>query len=149
VEALSDQLRDVWCGSFKLWVNLSRFGRSDREEATKQTTPNQSDVHRAVSRHGKSFKMALLGGASSSVLKVLHVPVNEELCKELRGSVVGLLAREKDVTRIQTTLAMEGFRSISVTYMGEIWLYSGVLWRVMWIGFSGVRMNVLAIIFRS
>jgi hypothetical protein len=70
----------------------------------------------------------------------MKVPVNEELCKELHGSVVGLLAREKDVTRIQTTLAMEGFRSISVTHMGGIWLYSGVIWRVMWKGFSGVRM---------
>jgi RNA recognition motif-containing protein len=28
VEALSDRLKDVWIGSFKLWVNRSRFGRS-------------------------------------------------------------------------------------------------------------------------
>jgi hypothetical protein len=117
-EMLSDQLRDVWCGSFKLWVNLSRFRRSDRDEASQQTIPNRSDVQLEDSRSGKSFKTALVGRAPSMVLKTLHVPVNEELCKELRGSVVGLLAREKDVTRIQTTLAMEGFRSISVTHMG-------------------------------
>jgi hypothetical protein len=44
--------------------------------------------------------------------------VNEELCKELRDGVVGVLSREKDVKRIQTTLFMEGYRSISVTHMG-------------------------------
>jgi hypothetical protein len=49
---------------------------------------------------------------------VMKVPVNEELSKELQGSVVGTLAREKDVRRIQTTLYMEGFRSITVTNMG-------------------------------
>jgi hypothetical protein len=57
------------------------------------------------------------GGAmpESSVLKV---PVNEELCKELKGSLVGTLAREKDIRRVKTTLYMEGFRSIMVTHMG-------------------------------
>jgi hypothetical protein len=51
--------------------------------------------------------------------EVLKVPVNEDLSKELRGSVVGSLAREKNVKRIQTTLFMEGYPSISVTHMGD------------------------------
>jgi hypothetical protein len=50
---------------------------------------------------------------------VIGVPVNEELCKELRGSVVGWLARENNVKRIQTTLFMEGFLSLIVTHMGD------------------------------
>jgi hypothetical protein len=58
----------------------------------------------------------LENGVSTEVIKV---PVNEELSKELRGSVVGSLARERNVKRIQTTLFMEGFPSISVTHMGD------------------------------
>jgi hypothetical protein len=48
----------------------------------------------------------------------LKVPVNEELCRELQNGVVGRLACEKDVRRIQTTLFMEGFSSVSVTSIG-------------------------------
>jgi hypothetical protein len=70
----------------------------------------------------KPFKMALLGkgGSGSSVREVLEVraKVNVELSQELKGSMVGTLAKEKDVRRIQTTLYMEGFKSISVTNMG-------------------------------
>jgi hypothetical protein len=68
------------------------------------------------------FKTALLGkGGSGLVAKeVLEVraKVNVELSKELKGSMVGTLSKEKDVRRIQTTLFMEGFKSISVTNMG-------------------------------
>ncbi|GAU34283.1 hypothetical protein TSUD_321290 [Trifolium subterraneum] len=71
---------------------------------------------------GRSFRSALLGarnGEELSVLApVLKVPVNEVLCRELQGGLVGKLARKKDVRRIQTTLYMEGFPSISVTNMG-------------------------------
>jgi hypothetical protein len=57
-------------------------------------------------------------GDSSSDQTALKVPVNEALCKELQGSVVGFLKCVKEVSRIQTTLYMEGFRSIKVTNMG-------------------------------
>ncbi|GAU43791.1 hypothetical protein TSUD_285430 [Trifolium subterraneum] len=71
---------------------------------------------------GRSFRNAIMGlrggGASLDVSQVMKVPVNESLCKELQGSMVGTLTFEKDVRRIQTTLYMEGFQTIFVTYMG-------------------------------
>ncbi|GAU18967.1 hypothetical protein TSUD_229580 [Trifolium subterraneum] len=71
---------------------------------------------------GRSFKKAVLGirdeGDSMRDLQVMKVPINEELCKELQGSMVGYLAREQDVRRIQTTFYMEGFPSVLVTHMG-------------------------------
>ncbi|WJX18268.1 hypothetical protein P8452_08083 [Trifolium repens] len=67
---------------------------------------------------GRSYRMALTGGVPGKALKVLKVSVNEELCRELQGSVVGTFAHDRDVRRIQTTLSMEGYRSISVTHMG-------------------------------
>jgi hypothetical protein len=73
-------------------------------------------------RSGKSIRTALLrirsiGSISKEVLEI-KASVNEEFRKELKGSMVGTLAREKDILRIQTTLLMEGFNSISVTRMG-------------------------------
>ncbi|KAK2367022.1 heterogeneous nuclear ribonucleoprotein [Trifolium repens] len=121
-DALEDNLREVWMGSFKLWVNRSRFGRSESKEARSKKDqspiPGGTGVDKGV---GRSFRSALVGGAgsgSSKVAHVLKVPVNEELCMELKESVVGTLAREKDARRIQTTLFMEGFPSIVVTPMG-------------------------------
>jgi hypothetical protein len=119
VEALSDRLKDVWIGSFKLWVNRSRFGRSESKEFhSPKTLPLRPESKLVEAGEGRSFRSALLGGGSWSTSQTLKVPVNEELCKELQGSVVGMLAREKDVRRIQTTLFMEGFGAIKVTHMG-------------------------------
>ncbi|KAK2430143.1 hypothetical protein P8452_43597 [Trifolium repens] len=117
VEALSESLKEVWMGSFKLWVNLSRFKRSDgKGEQAKSIPVPKPGVFLEERRFGKSFRTALMGG--KTIPQVLKVPVNEDLCKELQGSMVGVLAREKDVRRIQTTLFMEGFRAITVTHMG-------------------------------
>jgi hypothetical protein len=109
-------------GSFKLWVNRSRFGRSDNKEAgsSKGQSPNPGGTGVEMGG-GRSFQSALLGGVgggSSKVAQTLKVPVNEELCRELKESVVGTLAQEKDARRIQTNLFMEGFPSIVVTPMG-------------------------------
>jgi hypothetical protein len=123
VEVLSDRLRDVWIGSFKLQVNLSRFGRNESKESPSQETYSEGRVlEKKEIEHGRSFRAALVGDGSSSKSQIMKVPMNEELCKELQCGVLGKLAREKDVRRIQTTLFMEGFRSISVTHMGVIWL---------------------------
>jgi RNA recognition motif-containing protein len=119
VELLNDKLQDVWMGTFKLLVNISRFARSDNKTDSSQSNHGtRSALQLKEVGSGSSFRTALMGGASASKAVVMKVLVNEELCKELQGSVVGTLAREKDVRRIQTTLYMEGFRSISVTHMG-------------------------------
>ncbi|GAU20806.1 hypothetical protein TSUD_132910 [Trifolium subterraneum] len=117
VEVLSDKLKDVWFGTFKLWINRTRFGRSDSKEVSPQPVPFQRPpVSMEEVTPGKSFRKAVLGNSDKGTL--LKVPVNEALCKELQGSFVGTLTCEKDVKRIQTTLYMEGFQSVSVTYMG-------------------------------
>ncbi|WJX68888.1 hypothetical protein P8452_53214 [Trifolium repens] len=74
--------------------------------------------HLEEKRPGKSFRSALMEGGAMPESSVLKVLVNEELCKELKGSLVGTLAREKDIRRVKTTLYMEGFRSIMVTHTG-------------------------------
>ncbi|MCI18119.1 endonuclease/exonuclease/phosphatase family protein, partial [Trifolium medium] len=108
VEMLSESLRDVWLGTYKLRVNRSRFGRSDSKEGSSQKAPFQRpDVSMEETQPGRSFRNAVLGKRDGGVTvvepQVLKVPINEALCKELRGSVVGTLACEKDVRRIQTT----------------------------------------------
>jgi hypothetical protein len=118
VEELGDRLKEVWCGTFKLWVNLSRFVRTERVDAIQKPSPSRQELRVEEAKSGRSFRSALLGGARSKELKVISVRVNEELCKEIQGGVVGKLAREKDVRRIQTILFMEGYKSISVTHMG-------------------------------
>jgi hypothetical protein len=121
VELLSEKLQEVWLGSFKLLVNRSRFARTDSKEASSgrdNEVGKRSTFQPKDAEVGRSFKTALVGGGAQQKTMVMKVPVNEELCKELQGSMVGTLAREKDVRRIQTTLYMEGFRSITVTNMG-------------------------------
>jgi hypothetical protein len=119
VDELSDKLRDVWLGSFKLWVNRSRFGRMDRKEAPVNNTSAQTTEKKLEGvANVNSFRNVLMGGGNPRRLVPLKVPVNELLSKELQGSMVGVLACEKEVNRIQTTLFMEGFQSIKVTDMG-------------------------------
>jgi hypothetical protein len=119
VDVLSEKLRDVWMGSFKLWVNRSRFGRSERKEDSNNIKSTQpAGTKPEAFANGNSFRNALVGDGIPRMQAALKVPVNESLSKELQGSMVGLLACEKEVHRIQTTLFMEGFQSIKVTNMG-------------------------------
>ncbi|GAU37848.1 hypothetical protein TSUD_57080 [Trifolium subterraneum] len=93
-----------------------------------QITNQTCHLHHLLNSHhrcwGKGIqedpsKKALVGGSEGSKKdQVLKVLINEALCKELQGSLVGTLVGERDVRCIQTTLYMEGFQSISVTYMG-------------------------------
>jgi hypothetical protein len=111
-------------GSFKLWVNRSRFGRSDPKDTQTKDTPVNNNHSQTVAtnlesrENGVSFRNALLRGGASRESVVLKVPINESWCKELQNSVVGVLACENEMHRIQTTLFMEGFQSIKVTSMG-------------------------------
>ncbi|GAU13739.1 hypothetical protein TSUD_348430 [Trifolium subterraneum] len=120
VHALGDKLRDVWLGSFKLRVNRSRFARSEAKETHSQKAPFEcTKAMMGEMQVGRSFKTALVGAtlADGYVVNspVMKVSPNEALCKELQSTVVGLLAWEKDVRHIQTTLNMEGFQSVIVT----------------------------------
>ncbi|GAU46902.1 hypothetical protein TSUD_296810 [Trifolium subterraneum] len=91
-------------------------------DLSKQPPPRRHVTLSEETKAGKSFRAALVGGpvggAAGVKSTVLKVPINESLCKELQSSVVGILRREKDVGRIQTTLFIEGFSSVLVTHMG-------------------------------
>jgi hypothetical protein len=124
VEAMSASLVDVWLGSFKLRVNHARFSRSEKNEVDPLGVGSQGTcVEKEGSQAGRSFKTALLningGGSSPGEQLVIKAATDKSFWRELQGSMVGLLACEKDVRRIQTTLYMEGYRSISVTNMGS------------------------------
>jgi hypothetical protein len=124
VEAMSASLVDVWLGSFKLRVNHARFSRSEKNEVDPLGVGSQGTcVEKEGSQAGRSFKTALLningGGSSPGEQLVIKAATDKSFWRELQGSMVGLLACEKDVKRIQTTLYMEGYRSISVTNMGS------------------------------
>ncbi|GAU30796.1 hypothetical protein TSUD_355220 [Trifolium subterraneum] len=123
VEALTENLKDVWLGSFKLRVNRARFGRSERkEELQPKASRKKQAVNVKVIIPGKSFKSALLGGCvDDCILKEalsFKATVNEAFLKELKGSVVGTLACERDVRRLRTIFYTEGYQSIRVTHMG-------------------------------
>jgi RNA recognition motif-containing protein len=117
VDALSDSLSDVWMGSFKLIVNRSRFARSDKKEERPSSPVEGSVSARKEVQSGGPYRNALLGKAGKEVLEI-RASVNKEFVKELKDSMVGTLAKEKDVRRIQSILFMEGFPSVSVSHMG-------------------------------
>ncbi|MCI17509.1 endonuclease/exonuclease/phosphatase family protein, partial [Trifolium medium] len=123
VEVLGERLKDVWLGTFKLRVNRARFGRSEvKDEIPRKSEKKRQAINVEVTTPGKSFRTALLGireeGSSSRETLCIKASVNEAFLKELKGSMVVTLARERDVRRIRTTLFMEGFQSIRVTHMG-------------------------------
>jgi hypothetical protein len=131
VEELSRRLEDVWLGSFKLRVNISRFSRrveeGVKEEVARKGVMSEGEGSKAQNR---SFKAALLQASTSQEeigvrrnegevgREVLEVEVEGSVLKELEESFVGKLAINLEVYRIRTVLFMEGFAHISVTDMG-------------------------------
>ncbi|GAU27763.1 hypothetical protein TSUD_215740 [Trifolium subterraneum] len=125
VEELGECLRDVWIGTYKLRVNRSRFTRSEASGGQHpEVQVKGPDEKKVEIKQGKTFFSVLQGSkgidSKAEEARVLKVPVNKPLRKELEGCKVGVLARERDVKRIQTILFMEGYKSISVTSMGGI-----------------------------
>jgi hypothetical protein len=123
VDELCDNLQEVWLGSFKLFVNRPRFNRSEKVSVDSENAQVKGDdVGVLAPKSGKSFKTALLaphaGNSRSRNQLLIKASANVSFLKELKGSFVATLSRENDTRRIQTTLYMEGFRSISVTHLG-------------------------------
>jgi RNA recognition motif-containing protein len=94
VEELSSKLEEVWCGSFKLKVNLSRFGRnsnlknSDHHGAGNNSKPpEQKDViakeYAVRSGDGRTFKQALGEGPKNQPNKSRGKGVMKEGLNEL------------------------------------------------------------------
>ncbi|MCH83913.1 RNA recognition motif, partial [Trifolium medium] len=130
------RLSNIWIGTFKLRINLSKF---ERRAAKVQTVEgqNEGDGGKRV-QGGRSFKEALAvgevvgacvgegtsaqGGQPMTVAAkevVWEVEVEEERMAGLKGAYVGYLVEEKDVQSIQNNLRMSGFHSLRVTAMGH------------------------------
>jgi hypothetical protein len=143
VRELEERLSNVWWGSFKLRINLSRFNR--RARGAKQSNRTGGGVadtkHKvgyeqgkaAMVENGKSFKMVLTEQSNKEVSgepvgvrreklqmqqKNIVVDVKEELWNKLCASFVGFLMDEKDADRGREGLVMEGYGWITSTYMG-------------------------------
>ncbi|MCH81328.1 RNA recognition motif, partial [Trifolium medium] len=126
---LSSRLEDVWCGSFKLRINRSRFERNE-ELGRKEGHERERDVEvgEGSVQHGRSFKAALVNrnkevevqqASQLQAEQVLQVEVDALVLKDLERSFVGVLALTVEVRRIRTTLYMEGLSHILVTDMGR------------------------------
>jgi hypothetical protein len=126
VEEMSRSLDDVWCGSFKLRINHSRFGRNEVSKGTmKSGLPSRSVGDSRPVQHELSFKEALFPSAHWRVSSgedrdsaVVKVPVDATQLQILKRSFVGFLRPEVQVKVIRTTLLMEGLQNISVIPMG-------------------------------
>jgi hypothetical protein len=122
VEALSSRLEDLWVGTYKIRINLSRFRRNSSTTPMVQRKnsfiPEAEIVH---SQQPKPFKQALLKGrgdqATSSVATV-EVEVVPEVLHMLEGSYVGRLSLGVEVRALQTKLWMAGLQEVRVVVMG-------------------------------
>ncbi|WJX32140.1 hypothetical protein P8452_20505 [Trifolium repens] len=124
VEEMSRCLSDVWCGSFKLRINHSRFGRNDGGKRKMKVEPKRAgDGEYRPVHHDLSFREVVSQGAGSSGGDkegghIVKVPVDSSQLQSLKRSFVGFLLPEVEVRVIRTTLLMEGLQNISVTPMG-------------------------------
>ncbi|GAU38294.1 hypothetical protein TSUD_157790 [Trifolium subterraneum] len=137
-------LSNIWIGSFKLRINLSKFQRINDQE---QKGDGQKDVFRPHGGGGaygvgaKSFKQVIGGAGAGDVGEgtsfggatigggipvsdnkvsevVWEVEVEEERLALLEGAYVGYLVEDKDVQIIQNNFTMGGFQNLNVSAMG-------------------------------
>ncbi|WJX22504.1 hypothetical protein P8452_11802 [Trifolium repens] len=96
-----------------------RNGSEKKEVPPSTPTEGSSSALKEV-KLGGPYRNALLGksGLRSQEVSEITAAVNMEFVKELKESMVGTLAKEKDVRRIQSILYMEGFPSVTVSHMG-------------------------------
>ncbi|MCH90542.1 endonuclease/exonuclease/phosphatase family protein, partial [Trifolium medium] len=136
LEELIIKLGDVWCGSYKLRINLSKFGRNHNQ---KSSTP-PPEINREVAFLetpvcvGKSFKEVLGEGKRKGPLEMdtVNCPLVTNIRSPplflepdlgflhiLESSYVGRLVDGKNIKTIQLNLCMEGFRRTRVASMGD------------------------------
>ncbi|MCI38912.1 hypothetical protein A2U01_0060141, partial [Trifolium medium] len=111
------RLGDIWLGTFKLRVNLPRFGREDTRKERPVEAPESSKMAEARRRNDRSFKEALVvenepsrlgavvenvkGTNQDATEVVWEVEVEVEALKKLQGAFVGFLAEAKETKAIQ------------------------------------------------
>jgi hypothetical protein len=114
VEALSKRLKEIWIGSFKLRINLSRFARKNvPSHSTQEKTP--------TAQTNQPFKQTLQKGKpdhSSSMVATVEVGVAREFLQTLEGSYVGRLGDGVEIRALQTKLWLAGLHLVRVVAMG-------------------------------
>ncbi|WJX67034.1 hypothetical protein P8452_51533 [Trifolium repens] len=134
VEKLTLKLGEVWSGSFKLRINLSRFERK-KKSSSQELHPN------SIRGEGKSFREIVAGGhgsrgkekeqtvegskkvtkGSTSLSEPLVLDPDVEFLFTLENSMVGRISKGKSIKQIQFNLCMEGYKNIRAASLGEGW----------------------------
>ncbi|MCH82832.1 RNA recognition motif [Trifolium medium] len=131
VDVLLNKLQDIWLGTYKLRVNVSRFGRDTNKTEDHQRNakkPKRLGVTGNVP--GRSFRDALTSREDStedvSQLNQLPLPPKRSLVFEasvdrlgfLRSFLVEHLKEDVDLIAFKDSLVLQGFHGITVCPMG-------------------------------
>ncbi|MCI21720.1 endonuclease/exonuclease/phosphatase family protein, partial [Trifolium medium] len=121
LEVLSKQLYEIWCGAFKLRVNVARFNRFDAQ--SKLPLERHKDGHHKSEANvieGNTFKTTLVGkqgivemekckeGSAVAPVSILPSP---DVLLNLEISSVGFLVKGKVGLQVQGRLYEEGYKS--------------------------------------
>ncbi|MCH80358.1 RNA recognition motif [Trifolium medium] len=137
VVELERSLGDVWMGTFKLRINLSRFAKGSSSNQSTQvgdrTSPGRNEVE---VQPGISFRTALVNFTPEPIKQVADkgkafevsrqevgdrgMVVEPERCflQVLKKSFVGRLVNGGEIKTIQLNLCLEGFREVKVAALG-------------------------------
>ncbi|WJX34865.1 hypothetical protein P8452_22933 [Trifolium repens] len=135
VEELSDRLADVWIGTYKLRVNLSRYGRKgSKTSASPVSAPlanrRVEGSSSGLAKSDKSFRTALVGVVPETApvttntvgepngIPILDAEVEEDFLQTLIGSYVGCMCKGVEVRALQMKLSMAGLQAVKVSAMG-------------------------------
>ncbi|MCH81579.1 RNA recognition motif [Trifolium medium] len=123
------RVSNIWLGSFKLRINLSKFAKNSKPPAIEEDRARRTENHQVVSE--KSFRNVLVDevavdvrGSGTSVVAaekdevVWEVEVEDEVTSKLTGAYVGYLVEDKDPLTIQNNFRMGGFPNLKVSALG-------------------------------
>ncbi|GAU41064.1 hypothetical protein TSUD_284340 [Trifolium subterraneum] len=134
---LERRLGEVWMGTFKLRVNLSRFAKGSSSNQPKQVTDRTSHGNKEkMVQPGISFKTAVTKNTEVTTTKVaengkglgesrrsglegaLLVEPELSFLHVLKRSFVGRMVNGGDVKTLQLNLCLSGFRDVKVAALG-------------------------------
>jgi RNA recognition motif-containing protein len=124
VRELQSCLEEIWLGSFKLRVNISRFGKGEPRKVEERVIPEMRKAGETIVPIGRSFKEALAKPQSETTLGqglvqgvrevAWEVEVEMEVMSKLQGAFVGFLEESRDCQDIQNSFLMEGYSNLKV-----------------------------------
>jgi hypothetical protein len=131
---------DIWFGSFKLRVNIARFGKGEARREQEVTPPVNNKVAEDSGDARHSFKDALVPGEIPTAVQMVRgdvqraqeviweVEVEPEKMSMLKETFVGFLAESHDHSIIQNNFIMDGYSNVRVIPFGhmKVLIYSTV-----------------------